>query len=117
MEKIKLAVLRRLRLRVSDATCTNVRRRNSQKHIVPVDNNMTAKPTKNGPAAPVTLSPNRSSHLKQRKTYRAQIIDVRGTNKSRICHKHRCVLWSAIPECRCSNSQEETVLDSGKAWQ
>jgi len=51
-------------------------RRNSQKHIVPVESNITAKPTKNGPAAPVTLSPKRSSHLKQRKIYRAQIMGM-----------------------------------------
>jgi len=48
----------------------------SQKHIVPVDSNITAKPTKNGPAAPVTLSPKRSSHLKQRKIYRAQTMGM-----------------------------------------
>jgi hypothetical protein len=72
MGETKLVVLHQLCLRVS--TVAVLLRENSQKHTIPVDNNNTAKPTKNGPAAPVTLSPMRSSHLKQRKTYRAQII-------------------------------------------
>lgn len=49
---------------------------------MPVDIRMTASPTKNGPAAPVTLSPNLSRALKQRKTEREhQVMMVGQTNE------------------------------------
>jgi hypothetical protein len=47
---------------------------NLQKLITPSVMSTTAAPTKYGPAAPVTLSPIRSSHLKQRKTRRAHAM-------------------------------------------
>lgn len=39
-----------------------------QKQTTPIERRPTASVTKTGPAAPVILSPARSSHLKQRKT-------------------------------------------------
>jgi hypothetical protein len=78
MGETKSVVSRRLHLHVSGAIRTIAGQRDAQKHIVPVDSNITANPTKNGPAAPVNLSPIRSNHLQQWKTCRAQIIYVRG---------------------------------------
>ena len=50
--------------------------RDSQKQNTPSESSTTARPTKTGPAAPVTLSPRRSRALKQRKTCLVQHRDI-----------------------------------------
>lgn len=48
----------------------------ARKLTVPATMSMTASPTKKGPAAPVTLSPHRSSFLKHRKTTRVHMLGI-----------------------------------------
>ena len=55
-----------------------------QKETVPRDVNMIARPTKNGPAAPVTLSANLSSRLKHRKTNLERKIGIYAVVVSKI---------------------------------
>lgn len=57
----------------------------SQKHIVPRDIKITARPTKYGPAAPVTMFPHLSSFLKQRKTLREHNMVLKVTEWPRGC--------------------------------
>ena len=64
----------------------------SQKHIVPVDMRTTARATKKGPAAPVTLFPHRSRVLKQPNTHFAQIMAAKKTLSSQNALKGRAVV-------------------------
>ena len=63
-------------------TPSRIARYNSQKHTAPVDKRARARVTKRGPAAPVTLSPHRSTVLKHLNTHFEQIIAASKTLSS-----------------------------------
>ena len=64
---------------------SRIARYNSQKHTAPVDKRARARVTKRGPAAPVTLSPHRSTVLKHLKTHFEQIIAASKTHGGAAC--------------------------------